>query len=531
MQDNLSLFNPGPVRLLEAGRFWLGWFPCKPSDNLHVFADGFVVGKLAFDEPNSAEPMYHQDATPDDLHPLLTSITIKVQEEDAINVIPNGVTNVFYCRDAVSDMALLIADAKGLRPDPIGAAVLGTAGFMPGSLTLFSEIRLIPPLHSYDPVRGTLRKMRDFVPQKWDDEAMVERLVSIVPKGIATYLGLSSGYDSRFVLGCLLKAGVRPSLVHLNSEENAVVAQIAYELGLPLTIDDGAPLLPAYVYTLTTDAQIYHRGGNYSRLRRSVVADSVYHTGQFSRSILKVSAGSVVKTPGTRQSLPEQYVLFEMCHGCRETLTGLRRSVELKELKKHLLADVDFYTSYCSLTTRKQLACWLTHVFDSLRWATAHMADMGFYTYPVYLLSDFTALSYGITSPLWEVMGNDRVRSLNHKLLPDLTAPYDDGTRHRPYNALVEPFHKLHYEYGHRAFMVLRDRWQVRRGHGTKIGAKALTVVGDPPPSFLECYAEDLPAILSGGYSRSFKRAAVTVYMCCQYLDVGHAPEVQGDET
>ena len=117
---------------------------------------------------------------------------------------------------------------------------------------------------------------------------MVERLTSIVPDEGPSVLALSGGCDSRFVLGILRKAGRRPSLVRLSDDEDAIPMRIAQELGLPITVvREPAPDPDPELYTLVTDAQIYHRGGHYGRLRGTLPAGTAYYTGLFADSLVK----------------------------------------------------------------------------------------------------------------------------------------------------------------------------------------------------------------------------------------------------
>jgi hypothetical protein len=50
LRRSLAGINCGPVQSVQAGNYWIGWFKCKPSDNFHVFEDGYIVGKINFSE-------------------------------------------------------------------------------------------------------------------------------------------------------------------------------------------------------------------------------------------------------------------------------------------------------------------------------------------------------------------------------------------------------------------------------------------------------------------------------------------------
>ena len=206
-------------------------------------------------------------------------------------------------------MQLLIAKANGYRPSPEGVAILATVGYFPGELTLFSEISRIPLFHALDLELGCLVRIGRFESQPPDDRAMVDRLASIIPHEGPSVLALSGGCDSRFVLGILRKASQRPTLVRLSDDEDAIPMRIAEELGLPITVvREPAPDPDPELYAVMTDAQIYHRGGHYGRLRRALPAGTAYYTGLFADSLVKNAFRAAWKVPRFRRDMTTRLV-------------------------------------------------------------------------------------------------------------------------------------------------------------------------------------------------------------------------------
>ncbi len=180
MRVALSERSKGAIALIPVGRFWLGWFASRPGDNLHIYEDAYVVGKVSLPEKPDPEPIRHPGMRPKSLHPL--SAAVVIHRTGDIWVEPNTTTNVFYDGDSASDMQLLLAALKNRSPSPEGVAILASVGYFPGELTLiprgFSN-RSFSPILRWK--RVATRSVAGFQGAQPDDAAMIERLTSIVP--------------------------------------------------------------------------------------------------------------------------------------------------------------------------------------------------------------------------------------------------------------------------------------------------------------------------------------------------------------
>src|SRR5690606_29884682 len=130
-----------------------------------------------------------------------------------------GSTLTYFASDTVSDAQLLLAAHDELRPSPSGVALLASLGHFPGDLTLFDEVRRIPLLERWNVAGRFGVRTRTLSLPRPDDDAMIERLVSLVPTEVPHALGLSGGYDSRFMLGILRRAGADVRLVRFTDKE------------------------------------------------------------------------------------------------------------------------------------------------------------------------------------------------------------------------------------------------------------------------------------------------------------------------
>jgi hypothetical protein len=183
MRSALSSFDCGSVQVINMGNTWLTWFGYKPSDNLHVYNDGYIIGKLSFAETCEKNPIIHNERMPGLIHSLLNCVKIRKSKGEVV-VEPNNITNVFYQESTVSDSQLLIADLKNLLPSSEGVAILSTVGYLPGNLSIFHRVRKIPFLESYNLSSQKLLKAGQLAYRKNNDAEMINRLTHIVPKGI-----------------------------------------------------------------------------------------------------------------------------------------------------------------------------------------------------------------------------------------------------------------------------------------------------------------------------------------------------------
>ena len=522
LSSSLRGITCGPIESVPLKDRWLAWSSCKAHENLHVFADGIIIGKLDFQEPHSDRRIYHVGNMPAALHPLATGLRISTREHRTL-VQPFGITNSFYAGGCVSDMQLLIADVEGFVPSPEGVAVLASVGFFPGNITLFQEIRKIPLLATYDVDTGQLTTSARIPYRTPDDRALLERLKSIVPDHPSQYLALSGGYDSRLVLGVMRQRGILPHLLHFQGAETEAVHSIADQLGLPCTTitDATAPLLAPEVYTLITDAQIYFRGGNYSRARNEIRRGSLFHMGLFSDSVVKNTYPKAVRYRRIGTNIQEALVAFALLLLDGDRIPGLCEFNSLETLKSYLLQELSFGYEYCSFRTNQEWANWFQYLHAGLRWTPAHVADLSPFVQPVFLLSDLQALSLGISSGAWANFACARLRRLNAGLLPGVTVPYYDAGPYRPQKAMPEAWTKVRSEYlnGDYVRKHVLGLAKPARYQASSVGVDEEVSVN--ARDFRRYFTGDFDQIARGAdYPRSLRRAAITVGHALQFL--GH---------
>jgi hypothetical protein len=500
----------------------LVWQAFRPGDNLHVYRNGTFVGKIAFDEPECNAAVVHDALLPTSFHPLLTGCAIRT-EGNSIEVQPVGVTPIYACRGAVSDMQLLLAAVFGLLPTPVRFNILATAGHFPGDSTLFEEVRKIPFPGKYIADQQRHVRLAEFALRPADDARMVERLLSIAPK-TASQLGMSAGFDSRFVLGLLLQQGVRPELISGPSEERDLVAAIARELQLDAKLPEWEDRVEPLTYTLMTDAQIFLRGGNYSRLRGVLNRNCVYHTGLAADSILKKTYKTTWKAPGLRSRIFDTLCNFAMLGMKEPKLRGVREAESRDELVQVVRQDLAFLEPYHANVPRHVFAGLFCYFNGGLRWTPAHTADLAFYTTPVYLLADLEATEYAMQSSAWSNFRKDRVRQLNHQLLPNVRTPYSDATKVRARTKVLGAADKLAYEYLYR-FKARRKTRQAAAGPSGLMRDLDPLSYQRHEAQMAKYLAQPMPATLQDtSLPNSLKRAAVTVYGALEYLDAATRP-------
>jgi hypothetical protein len=531
LASGLDGITVGPTQAVKVARHWLVWSRLKTHENLHTFADGAIIGKLDFSEEPRDTAFVHDEKMPTTIHPLATAVSVLVQNGATI-VEPHNATNVFYGGQHVSDMQLLVADVEGFSPSPEGVAALSIVGYFPGNMSLFGEIRKIPFLERYNLDARELMHHPRLQYQKSNDAAMIARLTQIVPNHPRRYLGISAGYDSRFVLGILRRAGIRPHLIHARGPETDLVERLVEQTNLPcsyFTFADGAFLAPG-VYTLLTDAQIYFRGGNFSVARSSLEGAGLFYTGHFSYPTLKIAYKGPTTRLGIGRHLLGELVGEHVRHFHGETVPGLREFASMETLKRYLAKELAFWDEYCSFRTAKEWSSWFHYLHTDLRWTPAHMADLSCYAHPVFLLSDLRATLLGISSPAWSNYRKDRARSLNAALLPELSVPYYDGTSYESPKGLQGIWGKLKYwPLGRYANYLVRAGRIVgyvkdRGPSPTPTGPFPETIfarnlVDFRAQDFAQYFTHDFEHIFSGPeYPHSLKRAAVTVGYTLQFL-------------
>ncbi|MFU8773970.1 MAG: hypothetical protein ACNA8H_16315, partial [Anaerolineales bacterium] len=458
MADQLEGIQVGPLIGVKVGDYQLGWMKCKHFENFHAFEDGFLIGKIRFDEKPQDDIIQHTGKMPSEFHPLLEGTLIRVNGKTIVCE-PLNTTNIYYYQDSVSDMQLLIADLERLKPSPEGVAVLATVGYFPGNLTLFNEIKKIPFLLKYDVSQKKTIGNTKIEIHKPDDNRLIERLVEIVPEHPRQYLGISAGYDSRFVLGILLRGKINLELIHLLSiEETDLVKQIASVLNLPLHIvEDKAKPFNTYAYSLATDAQIYLGGGGYSCTHEYIDPSSLYHNGFYANAVLKNAFKTAMKIPGKIESIYHKLIDHALLSNVNSEIIGLKHFNQKNELREYLERELDFGKHYFEMKTKKEWANWFSYLHLGLRWCKATTADLSYFTQPIFLLSDIVALTYGISSSAWSNFKNDRVRAMNRILLPYLDVAYSGG-QITYNNTITNSINKVKYEYFNRLMVYMRGR-------------------------------------------------------------------------
>lgn len=502
----------GTIQEIDIGSFHLCWFRSKSSDNLHVFADGVVIGKLDFTEPGQDTPQYHSSPLPTVFHPLINAVAIS-----GGLVAPLNITNIYYGNAVVSDMQLLIAEMNGYLPSSEGVALLAAIGYFPGNATLFREVVKIPLLHSYNLLAGSVCASEAFQYREANDDAMLARLSKIIPRGVTNYIGLSGGYDSRFVLGLLHNAGVPIQITGFKSEENHLISEIAGSLNVTHNgVLSTTPRLAPDAYAFLGDAQLAFGGHHFSRLRQSLPHDSVYHTGHFADSIIKNAFKTAWKVP-SRQPIFDRLIDNALLGRTPARIEGLISCNTRSALRAHLLKSLDFEKSYCAFPRKKEWANWFYFINRGIRWAQSYHADLSYFAYPVYLLSDLHATSLGISSSAWSNFNNDRLRDLNRKLLPGVDTPYFNGQTAALLPRGIRELQKIKYEYGNR----LLARYTLRRKWAAREACPTFAPCSQPESEQLRNYFTSPLRELCGSSSvvGSVKTAALTVNTALAFLE------------
>jgi hypothetical protein len=207
---------------------------------------------------------------------------------------------------------------------------------------------------------------------------------------------------------------------------------------------------------------------------------------------------------------------------------GLREIRSQQDIKEHLLNELKFGNDYCSFRTKSEWANWLFYIHRGIRWSLAHLADLSYFTQPVFLLADIEALTLGISSGLWSNFKNDRLREFNATLLPELTVPYSDGTTYIVDRSLKNNWKKIDYEYFYQFKTFLKDPKKLIRKLNDrkkipppeKKNVFSFQEVNFEAQDFIRYFTNDFHDIVSGSnYSYWLKRAAVTIGYTLQFLE------------
>ncbi|NPA37133.1 MAG: hypothetical protein GXO47_09835, partial [Chlorobi bacterium] len=86
--NELNVHENGIYEYFLNNGYKLIWTSIKPSDNLTLYRNGFVIGKNDFLQPYNVKPYEEKNKITDiDLHPLLNSCYIR-NDKDGIGVHP-----------------------------------------------------------------------------------------------------------------------------------------------------------------------------------------------------------------------------------------------------------------------------------------------------------------------------------------------------------------------------------------------------------------------------------------------------------
>ena len=336
----------------------LYWASTKPSDNLSVFKDGFIIGKTDFEQAYSKTPYESkEDLLPDELNPLLNTFRLKT---DTLNIEPNEQAIAYYARQTVSDFSLLVALHNGLRPSDYGIGMLVATGFFVGNDTLFNEIKRINYLNGLMISTSQEYQLFSFLPQKSNDDLLIQRYLDILPKGMNAAISMSGGMDSRFVLGLLVKKEIFPHVYSLDGDESDIVSEICDKLGLGHEIQRFESMDP-YLYTIRTDARIYSGGGHYHKMFRDSKPDEYIFNGLSSLATLKNAYKAVWKDFSTnRSNVVERIIQVAYLGGVGAKIEGIELGKE--SLVKQYQSTLEPYTAMSESLKKHEVTRFFHHV-------------------------------------------------------------------------------------------------------------------------------------------------------------------------
>ncbi len=512
-----STFDFGDIFTFRLNNYFLFWFSARPQDQLFVYQNGFIIGKKDFETNYSDIPVEIHEKLPENTSSLLQSTTIEVFK-DQVNIIPNEITSIYYDEDNVSDFTLLLAKLLKRLPDDKLIQIFSGIGYMPGNLTIFKNILKIPYLRGLKLNSGKLFVTDKFIYKKGDDDKMVSRLIDIVPKTSKQQLAMSGGLDSRFVLGVLLKAKIRPKLVTLLDKESTIVEKVSHSLNLLLEKKNGEKE-GAYQYTLMTDARIYYKGGNYSKMFENVKHNHFLHTGLSILPMNENSFATAWKKPGSIKNIYNDLIRYALLPRVpSEGFSVFEKNLSKQEMQNYLEAELVFGKEYLDFKTRKQWALWFYHLNRGLTWTIAHLQDASFYIYPIFLLGDKKAAEYGIASSAYSNFNKERLRKINQKLFPDLPIDYSDYRTFESKPFLLNHWSRIYNEF----FKKMVNRF-VQLNSDKKTDAKTDYFKGlslEQSKNIRKYYKKDLRVLLKDKtHALRVRRTAVTINNALLFLE------------
>ncbi|QSS96409.1 hypothetical protein [Psychroflexus sp. ALD_RP9] len=443
----------------------LYWFSAKPQDQLHVFDNAIVIGKLDFDEKQTYKPIFHKGETLKsfenlDFDTLLNNIIIYF-DDNFLDIIPSETTSVYYSEDSISDFQLLIAKTDKTLPSQVNVQILSSVGYFPGNMTLFDNVKKIPYLFKLK--NNQLEKIDDFKPKKNDDKKLINTLVKTVPVTSNQSLAMSGGLDSRFVLGILMKSGVKPKLYSLEGNEKQIIKEVAKTYKLDLKINNREHIEHS-LYTLMTDSRIYFRGGNYSKMISDYQSDGIIHYGFSLLPFNENSFASAWKKPSLKSKLYDDLINYALLprvptSGFEQFKKTKTRKQLFKVIKEEMKFGIESYNF--KFKTKKEIATWFYHLSRGLTWTYAHLSDLSFFKYPVFILGDKKSSEYGFRSSAYSNFNKERLRKLNQNLFKDSAINYSDNRKFKSLPPILNDIYKIYVEYFKKLFSRFKGLRQV----------------------------------------------------------------------
>lgn len=197
-------------------------------------------------------------------------------------------------------------------------------------------------------------------------------------------------------------------------------------------------------------------------------------------------------------------------------IDGLAVSATRDELAQAIYENLLGLRSLTDTWSRKASANLFYFYNRALRWSNAMIADLRPFWRVLTLLSDREIVELGISSPAWKNFRKDRIRLLNHMLLPSIEVPYEGGLPVVPNRGVAAAYGRVRYEFGTRfgrrikAVISARPQPSVFDAASCELGSTA---------AFEEYFSQPVEELIRDrGVGRGVRRAAVTVSHVLEYL-------------
>jgi hypothetical protein len=438
-------------------------------------------------------------------HPLATGV--RIDRGSTLRITPIGVRNVYRDGLDISDSSLLLAAVGRRAVSPVHLGILASSTYLPGRLTLFPEIRRIQFHHQLTLTGDSwTESLLPWPEPASSDHDLVERITQALAADHPATVAVTGGYDSRFVLGVLRRAGRALTLVHKSGpeDEDDLVREIARAAGLPLTLvpEQGPEILEPLRHTAATDAGVYLIGNTLVSLEDAAPRGQEIHFGHIC-SVKNGYISAYNRTP-PRADMVASTIDNVLLRG-RGTLTAI--DVDPAEARAVLEAELRDQLDLLPLRSNKAKGTLLYFLNRGLRWSDAHHGGLSLFNPTISPMSELSSSIWSFGTSMWDNLANDRVRRINHDHGFDLGLPYGDGGRATPYPALVRPVRKVRYEYLDR---FLHHRSQARSGEAITTSWDEIVTDADRAAFERIGLRLSLDQLLEAANPRSLKRAAVT---------------------